>query len=135
MAEYVTHFEAAEGVSRANFNRRIDEMNMGLAAAAGTRAENIVIASSYFAAFEPEAGSEEEKLHNLGYQYRAEVAVEGATTDMIPYVTLSLADVEAAGVGIANQFCCCDGGVYVYADGSPASDITALTIELRKAVG
>ena len=31
MADVVTRFEADEGVSRANFNSRIDEMNNGLA--------------------------------------------------------------------------------------------------------
>lgn len=31
MADVVTRFEADEGVSRANFNSRIDEMNQGLA--------------------------------------------------------------------------------------------------------
>ena len=91
------------------------------------------IPANAFAEYVPAEG-EEQKLYDLGYSYRAEVAVAGVLSSMVPYITLSLADVEESGVSIANQFQTYAGGVYVYADGVPGGSITALTIECRKAV-
>ena len=97
------------------------------------RAENVVISAEAFEEYIPAEG-EEQKLYDLGYTHRAAVAVAGALSSMIPYVTLSLADVDESGAGIANQFQTYAGGVYVYADGVPDGSITALTVECRKAV-
>ena len=97
------------------------------------RVENVEIPANTFAEYVPAEG-EEQKLYDLGYTHRAEVAVAGVLGSMIPYVTLSLADVDASGAGIANQFQTYVGGVYVYADGMPGRSVTALTIECRKAV-
>ena len=52
MADIVTKFEADEGVNRANFNSRIDEINNGmtqlreLSAAAQKAAETAVVATA-----------------------------------------------------------------------------------------
>ena len=97
------------------------------------RAENVTIAPAGFTSLSP-AGAEEQKLFDLGYEFRAAVPVSGVLSSMFPTVVLSLGDVDAAGVGIANQFACYNGGVYIYADGVPETNITALTIECRKAV-
>lgn len=97
------------------------------------RVENVVIPADAFTEYVPAEG-EEQKLYDLGYTFRAEVDVEDVLSSMIPYITLSLADVDASGAGIANQFQTYAGGVYVYADGVPGGSITALTIECRKAV-
>ncbi len=98
------------------------------------RVENVSIPSSAFTDYTPTSDTEESALMALGYAKRAAVAVANAISSMTPYITLSLPDVDAAGVGIANQFACYNGGVYIYADGVPGSTITALTIECRKAV-
>lgn len=119
----------------------IDAIEQELANATGgsaydlkpVRAENVAIPAEAFEEYVPSEG-EEQKLYDLGYSYRAEVAVTGVLSSMTPYVTLSLADVEESGVSIANQFQTYAGGVYVYADGVPGGNITALTIECRKAV-
>ena len=97
------------------------------------RVENVSIASDSFSEFEAE-NEEEQKLIDIGYTYRAAVVISGALESMYPYITLSLADIENSGISIANQFRAYNGGVYVYADGVPSSNILALTIELRKAV-
>lgn len=97
------------------------------------RAENITVSPSMFSGLSA-ADDEEQKLFDLGYEFRAAVPVTGVLASMFPTVILSLGDVDAAGIGIANQFECYNGGVYVYADGVPETNITALTIECRKAV-
>ena len=97
------------------------------------RVENVAIPAEAFEEYVPAEG-EEQKLYDLGYTHRAEVAVAGVLSSMVPYITLSLADVDESGVSIANQFQTYAGGVYVYADGVPGGSITALTIECRKAV-
>lgn len=97
------------------------------------REENVTISASSFVGYAPE-NSEETKLYNMGYVYRAMISVQNVLSSMFPYVTLSVADVDASGAGIANQFASYDGGVFFYADAKPTSDITALTIECRKAV-
>jgi hypothetical protein len=119
----------------------IDAIEQELANAAGgsaydlkpVRAENVVVSAEAFEEYIPAEG-EEQKLYDLGYTHRAAVAVAGVLSSMTPYVTLSLADVEESGAGIANQFQTYAGGVYVYADGVPGGSITALTVECRKAV-
>lgn len=97
------------------------------------RFENVEIAPGVFAAFEAE-DSEETKLKEMGYEYRGAVDLGGVVSSMFPYITLSLFDVDECGAGIANQFRCYNGGIYIYADAVPAANITALTMEFRKAV-
>lgn len=98
------------------------------------RVDNVLIPADSFVSYIPAAG-EEQKLYDLGFTYRAAVAISGVLGSMLPYVTLSLADVEMCGAGIANQFQTYAGGLYVYADNVPTrSGITALCIECRKAV-
>lgn len=97
------------------------------------RVQNVTISPGDFLSYEIEDG-EEQKLYDMGYVYRAAVSITGVLSNMTPYVTLSLPDVEESGAAIANQFRAYEGGIYVYADGIPASTITALTIECRKAV-
>lgn len=97
------------------------------------RKENVIVAPSTFTTF-TSSDSEENALKNMGYEYRAAVSVTGVLASMIPYITLSLPSMEAAGVSIANQFKCYSGGVYMYSDGIPDANIKALTIECRKAV-
>ena len=97
------------------------------------RVENKSIFSSLFSRMTP-SNVEEEKLFSIGYEYKAAVPVDGVISTMIPYVTLSLGDVDSSGVDIANQFAAYNGGIYVYSDGIPDADILALTIEARKAV-
>ena len=98
------------------------------------RVENVLITSDKFHTFTAESGSEEKRLKDAGYNFRAAVPVTGVLASMYPYVTLSLPTVEQANVNIANQYNCYSGGVYVYANSMPSSNITALTIECRKKV-
>lgn len=100
---------------------------------APNRVENIIVPSGFFSEYEPE-DEEEEKLSDMGYLFRASVPISGALETMFPYVTLSLPDVDASGASIVNQFKCYNGGLFMYSDSVPVNDITALTIELRKAV-
>lgn len=97
------------------------------------RFENIAITPDMFSAFDAD-NSEETKLINMGYEYRAAVALSGVLENMFPYITFSRYDVEESGADIVNQFRAYSGGVYVYADGVPERSITALTMEFRKAV-
>lgn len=97
------------------------------------RVENVTITSDMFSALSP-SDAEEQKLFNLGFEFKGVVPVTGVLSSMFPSVVLSLGDVDAAGIGIANQFSCYNGGIYVYSDGIPEASITALTIECRKAV-
>lgn len=97
------------------------------------RFENIPVDPEYFEAFSSD-DEEEFKLIGMGYSYRAAIPVPGVLDTMYPYLTLSIADVEESGVGIANQFSCYNGGVYLYADGVPNASIEILTAEFRKAV-
>lgn len=100
---------------------------------APVRLENVSVNPVYFGTFSA-SDDEESKLIEMGYEYRASVPISGVTETMFPYLTLSLFDIEESGVGIANQFLCYNGGVYVYSDGIPESNITILTAEFRKAV-
>jgi hypothetical protein len=97
------------------------------------RFENVSVIPRYFATFSA-SDDEESKLIEMGYEYRASVPVSGVTETMFPYLTFSLFDLEESGVGIANQFRCYNGGVYVYSDGVPENNINILTAEFRKAV-
>ena len=92
---------------------------------------NIVAAANLFTTYTPTSGSEEEKLYNLGYMYKANVPVENCLAVMTPDGTLSLSDVKNAGVAIASQISCYDGGICLYATGVPANNITILNLELR----
>ena len=97
------------------------------------RFENVKALSSYFRTFTA-SNDEETKLIEIGYEYRASVPVSGVLETMFPYLTVSLYDVEESGIGLANQFRCYNGGVYLYSDGIPETTITILTAEFRKAV-
>ena len=97
------------------------------------RFENIYVLPEYFSTFSA-SDAEETKLIEIGYEYRASVPFSGVTETMFPYLTFSLFDLEESGIGIANQFRCYNGGVYIYSDGLPESNITILTAEFRKAV-
>lgn len=97
------------------------------------RFENVKALSSYFRTFTA-SSDEETKLIEMGYEYRASVPVSGVLETMFPYLTVSLYDVEESGIGLANQFRCYNGGVYLYSDGIPETTITILTAEFRKAV-
>lgn len=97
------------------------------------RLENVSVVPGYFRLFEASDG-EEAKLIEMGYEYRASVPIPGLTENMFPYLTFSLFDLEESGVGIANQFRCYNGGVYLYSDGVPELNIAILTAEFRKAV-
>lgn len=100
---------------------------------APVRFENISVVPGYFGTFSA-SDSEESKLIEMGYEYRASVHISGVTETMFPYLTFSLFDLEESGVGIANQFRCYNGGFYIYADGVPKNSIAILTAEFRKAV-
>ena len=97
------------------------------------RFENVKALSSYFRTFTA-SNDEETKLIEMGYEYRASVPVSGVLETMFPYLTVSLYDVEESGIGLANQFRCYNGGVYLYSDGIPETTINILTAEFRKAV-
>ena len=97
------------------------------------RFENVSVVPGYFVTFSA-SDDEESKLIEMGYEYRASVPVSGVTENMFPYLTFSLFDLKESGVGIENQFRCYNGGVYLYSDGVPESNITILTAEFRKAV-
>lgn len=98
------------------------------------RFENVSVVPGYFGTFSA-SDDEESKLIEMGYEYRAPVPLLGITETMFPYLTFSLFDLEESGIEIANQFRCYNGGVYLYSDGMPDSNITILTAEFRKAVG
>lgn len=97
------------------------------------RFENVKALSSYFRTFTA-SNDEETKLIEMGYEYRASVPISGVLETMFPYLTISLYDVEESGIGLANQFRCYNGGVYLYSDGIPETTINILTAEFRKAV-
>lgn len=101
---------------------------------APVRFENVSVIPEYFVTFSA-SDNEESKLIEMGYEYRASVPISGVTEAMFPYLTISLFDLEESGIGITNQFRCYNGGVYLYSDGVPESNITILTAEFRKAVG
>lgn len=97
------------------------------------RFENVYVLPSYFGEFS-ENNDEESKLVEMGYKYRANIPISGVLATMFPYVTFSLRDIEESGIGIANQFCCYNGGLYLYSNGIPSANICILTAEFRKAV-
>lgn len=100
---------------------------------APVRLENVSVTPEYFEMFSG-SDDEETKLIEMGYEYRASVPISGVTEAMFPYLTFSLFDLEESGIGIANQFRCYNGGVYLYSDGVPETAIKILTAEFRKAV-
>ena len=100
---------------------------------APVRFENVSVLPDYFDTFST-SDDEETKLIEMGYEYRASVPVSGVVETMFPYMTISLYDLEESGIGIANQFRCYNGGVYLYSDGVPETNINILTAEFRKAV-
>lgn len=100
---------------------------------APVRFENVSVTPEYFEMFSA-SDDEESKLIEMGFEYRASVPISGVIETMFPYLTFSLFDLEESGIGIANQFRCYNGGVYLYSDGVPESNITILTAEFRKAV-
>ena len=91
---------------------------------------NVVIAASDFVEYTTTLGTEEEKLYNLGYTYKANVAITDCLEVMIPEATLSLPEIESSGVEVASQINCYNGGVTFYANGAPTNDITILSLEL-----
>lgn len=97
------------------------------------RIENVSVIPDYFDAFSA-SDDEESKLIEMGYEYRASVPISGVVETMFPYLTISLYDLEESGIGIANQFRCYNGGVYLYSDGIPEININILAAEFRKAV-
>lgn len=97
------------------------------------RYEGVSVASDLFSTFSTE-DTEESKLLEMGYKYRAAVPISGVTETMFPYITISLYDLAESGIDIANQFRCYNGGVYLYSDGTPENTINILTAEFRKAV-
>lgn len=97
------------------------------------RIENVSVFPEYFTDFSS-SDDEESKLIEMGYEYRASVPVSGVTETMFPYLTISVYDVDESGIGMANQFRCYNGGVYLYSDGIPETAITILTAEFRKMV-
>lgn len=97
------------------------------------RFENVDVLPSYFDEFSA-SNDEESKLVEMGYKYRAGIPISGVIETMFPYVTFSLCDIEDNGIGIANQFCCYNGGLYLYSNSIPSKNICILTVEFRKAV-
>jgi hypothetical protein len=97
------------------------------------RIEDSLLFPSMFSVFEPN-DDEERKLFDTGYTYKAMFPVSGVLSNMFPFLTFSVVDVENSGASIANQFSTYDGGVNIYSDSVPNSNIIILTIEVRKAV-
>jgi hypothetical protein len=97
------------------------------------RIEDSLLFPSMFSVFEPN-DDEERKLFDAGYTYKAMFPVSGVLSNMFPFLTFSVVDVENSGASIANQFSTYDGGVNIYSDSVPNSNIIILTIEVRKAV-
>lgn len=95
---------------------------------------DISVATSAWSTYTPTSGTEEYKVKEKGYTYRATVPLANVIPGMRPYITWSLPDIEDAGVSILNQCECVSGGVKVYADGLPSSSIKVLTLECRKVV-
>ena len=90
---------------------------------------NIIIQPSCFTTFTAEEEyPEEQKLIDSGYIYRGTVNIEGVQELMIPDAVFSLSDIKNADVKISNQFRCFDGGVYIYADKIPTSNIEILLL-------
>lgn len=100
---------------------------------APVRFENVSVTPEYFEMFSV-SDNEESKLIEMGFEYRASVPISGVIETMFPYLTISLFDLEESGIGVANQFRCYNGGVYLYSNGVPENNITILTAEFRKAV-
>lgn len=100
---------------------------------APVRFDGALVVPEYFETFSA-SDDEESKIIEMGYEYRATVPFSGVTETMFPYLTFSRYDVEESGIDIVNQYRCYNGGVYLYSDGVPESDITILTAEFRKAV-
>jgi hypothetical protein len=96
------------------------------------RFENIVVNPESFSVFTAE-DNVESGLISMGYKYRGDIVLSDVLESMFPYITLSLNDVKESGAGLSNQFRCYNGGLYMYSDKVPSSNIVALTMEFRKA--
>ena len=133
--ELVQQWETEFGILLTRLQEELAEVEEGVAFEfKPIRSENITVLTSSFLEYTP-SGDEEIGLKNdLGYSYRAGVQVEGVLSSMIPYITVSLPSMDAAGISIANQFRAYNGGFYIYADGVPSSNIRVLTAEFRKPV-
>lgn len=95
---------------------------------------DITVPINAWVTFEPESGTEEYKIKDKGYEYRALIPLANVLPGMRPYITWSLPELEDSGADILNQFQCTSGGVYAYSTGAPSEPITALTVECRKTV-
>lgn len=104
-------------------------------------AYNVAVPVLSWDTFDPIQDSEEYKIKELGYEYRAFVtnsSLASVISGMRPYVTWSLPSIDESGAGILNE-CQCSvvdgaGGVFIYADAIPEVPIVALTIECRHPV-
>lgn len=103
---------------------------------------NLTVASTAWNSYSPAQGSEEEKLKNLGYTYKAMVQLNGMQTNdilnYVPDVVFSLPDIDSTGASIANEFQTYFtggyGGICLYAEAAPSSAITILSVTLVKEV-
>lgn len=95
---------------------------------------DISVPVNSWSTFTPVEGTEEYKIKDKGYEYRALIPLQNVISGMRPYITWSLSDLEDAGADILNQYQCTTDGVYAYSTGAPVEAITALTVECRKTV-
>ena len=94
------------------------------------RFENIILNANDFNQYTAIAGSEEEKLYNLGYTYKINVPIVYALELMTPKAVFSLADINTSRIEISSQINCYDGGVTFYSTGIPQNEIKILTLTL-----
>ena len=99
---------------------------------------DVTVPTTAWSEFIPSPNTEEAKIAELGYTYRAFMTDASLATVIIgmrPYITWSLSSIDAAGADILNQYQCTVvngvGGVYIYADSVPEEAILALTVECR----
>lgn len=95
---------------------------------------NISVPVNAWSTFTPVSGTEEYKIKEKGYEYRALIPLSNVLPGMRPYVTLSLPSLEDSGTDILNQYQCDTDGVYMYTTSPPSSAILVLTLECRKVV-
>ena len=98
------------------------------------RVNDLTVAPTQFVTFSPTENTENQKLYNLGYTYRASVPVRTLLDSATPYITFSLPTIEASQVKISNQIETYNGGFYIYASGRPSANISILTAEFRNAM-
>lgn len=100
------------------------------------RIEDATIPSSSFQEYVPSGEEETGLKEELGFEYRAAYPVDTLTSDMIPYVTLSLTSLSLSRATIANVFRTYNGGFYIYSDSIPDADtpVKILTAEFRRGV-